>query len=837
MKALIKKKKKEQVHSEDICITARELVQTEGRKTNKLFSFGILVILLLMAAAGFAGTFISAFSLPYIAPVFFPFLLVVCLFWAGFSRLKMEGIYRFLALLASLIAFSVILLILQSYVISGFLETMNCVMIKLNEGYDGNLALYQVAVNPVHVTFFLIFASFLIAGIISAGVMYRPNVWCLMAVFFPLLAGVLLAGGIPNVLFLCLIMLSLVGTITASALKDPPTFWKEGDQEQFAQNMHCYESIRSKTVLFISILVITLAVPAFFLLKPGISVPIELARESGMKAENGILQAVWSILPKVSGGRLKLSLEGTGGGVDDGTLGEVEGYYFGKVQALKLTAPERPEETVYLKGFVGSLYSGNRFDAIDESVFLNAASNWKTQDNPGLYIQNLPFLRMMYSENVTFSENEDDVTPELAGEVATSAKELTVENLDANDAYTYLPYNAFLNEYYVMLAGDGAVEGQTRQEDIFSYYARESYQEAMEEWMLHEDYHSVLDEAFTSYENYAKVVDLQMPEDGLSRLRAECEAMELSDLDEIREYVVDTLSQNYTFNRDVESLPEGKDFVEWFLYEKKEGYSTHFAAAATMMFRMFGVPARYVVGYVAPKSIFSRQTDGTYTAILEDDNAHAWTEIFISGVGWVPVETTPGFVAMLEEADYEAQGSGAETASKTSDEKEEEDLPKEEAEDSPNLGGGEETSPLGIWMILSLAAGVLLINLLVLLFAHRRYLLKRRLGRVPQADVKENMKSVYKSFYEMLLFDGWERHLGCSDDAFPSEVAKKYKDLPAEQMEVLAQIILETHYSYRKQGKKELSFVQSAYIKLGKAVYKRQRLKKKIQFKLIKCYL
>ena len=73
MKALIKKKKKEQVHSEDICITARELVQTEGRKTNKLFSFGILVILLLMAAAGFAGTFISAFSLPYIAPVFFRF--------------------------------------------------------------------------------------------------------------------------------------------------------------------------------------------------------------------------------------------------------------------------------------------------------------------------------------------------------------------------------------------------------------------------------------------------------------------------------------------------------------------------------------------------------------------------------------------------------------------------------------------------------------------------------------------------------------------------------------------------------------------------------------------
>lgn len=829
------KKEKKKVYNDDICITARELVQTEGRRLNKLFSFGILVVLLLMAAIGFAGTFVSAFSLKYIAPLFYPSLLVICLFWAGFSRLKMEGIYRFLALLASLIGFSVLLLILQSFVISGFLETMNCVMIKLNEGYDGNLALYQVTENSVDITVFLIFAGFLVAGIISAGVMYRPNIWCLMAVFFPLLAGVLLIGGVPNIVFICLLMLSLVGTVTASALKDPPTFWKEGGEEQFARNMHCYESIRSKTVLFISILVMTLAIPAFFFLRPGLAIPIEFARESGMKAENGILQAIWGILPRVSGGRLKLSLEGTGGGVDDGTLGEVEGYYFGKVQALKLTASERPEETIYLKGFVGSLYSGSRFDAIDESVFLNAAANWKTQDNPGLYIQNLPFLRMMYSENVTFSENEDDVTPELAGEVESSAKELTVVNLDANDAYTYLPYNAFLNEYYVMLAGDGAVEGQTRQDDIFSYYPRESYQEAMEEWMLHEDYHSVLDEAFTSYENYVEVVDLQMPDGGMEQLKAECDAMELTDIDEIKDYVVDTLSQNYVFNRDVEPLPEGKDFVEWFLYETGEGYSTHFAAAATMMFRMFGVPARYVVGYVAPKSIFSRQSDGTYTAILEDDNAHAWTEIFISGVGWVPVETTPGFVAMLEEADYEGQGSGAESTSKVSEEKEEE-LSETEQGTSNEPINSNSSSEWKIWMV-AVVAGCLMTGLMALIFIHRRYRLKKRLGKASSMDIKENMKSVYKSFYEVLLFDGWEKELGCSDNTFPQEVARKYESISAEQMELLSEVVLQAHYGYQKQGKKELSLVREMYIKLGKVVYKRQGLRKKIQFKLLKCYL
>ena len=79
----------------------------------------------------------------------------------------------------------------------------------------------------------------------------------------------------------------------------------------------------------------------------------------------------------------------------------------------------------------------------------------------------------------------------------------------------------------------------------------------------------------------------------------------------------------------------------------------HFAAAATMMFRMFGVPARYVVGYVAPQELFSENADQTYTAVLEDDNAHTWVEIYQPFLGWTPVEVTPGmeteFVDQTEE--------------------------------------------------------------------------------------------------------------------------------------------------------------------------------------------
>lgn len=825
MKAV--KREKEKVYSDDICITARELVQTEERKHNKALSFSVLVFLLIMAAVGFAGTFISAFSLKVNAPLFYFSLLLVCLFWAGFSRIKAEGVYRFLAVLAAMIGFSILLLLLQNMVIAGFFQTVNGVAAKLNEEYDGNLALYQVSENPLQITVFLIFAIFLVAGIISAGVMYRPNIWCFMAMLFPLLMGILLGGGNPSVIFLCLALVSMIGIITTSALKDPPTFFREGEEEQFIQNMNCYESIRSKTVLFIGAFVVLLAVPAFFLIRPGLSIPIELARDSSMKAENGILQAVWSILPRVSGGRLKLTLEGVGGGVDDGTLGEVDGYYFGSVQALKLTSSEKPQETIYLKGYVGAVYSGSRFDAADEEIFLNVAANWKIQDNPSLYIQNLPFLRMMYAENVTFTEGEDEVTPELSGEVTSTAQELKVENLDANDAYTYLPYNAYLNEYYTILAGDGAVEGQTRQEDIFSYYPREKYQEAMEEWILHEDYQGALDSVESSYENYVNAVYLQIPESGLEQLKEECENTGLSDIDDIKEYVVSTLSQNYVFNRDVEPLPEGKDFVSWFLYEKGEGYSTHFAAAATMMFRMFGVPARYVVGYVAPKSIFSSQPDGTYTAVLEDDNAHAWTEIYLSGIGWVPVETTPGFVGMLEEAEYDSLSTGSETSKQEEEEKEEE---------LPEIAVQEELAQKEISFLEKYRLAVILVSAVFVIFAavsagfiiHRRRLLKRRM---------ENVKSIYKSFYELLVFDGWKTELECSDDAFPAEVAEKYKKLSVEQMEILVEVVLKAHYGYQKQGKRELSFVRNAYRKLGKSVYRKLSFKKKLQFRMIKCYL
>ncbi len=94
------------------------------------------------------------------------------------------------------------------------------------------------------------------------------------------------------------------------------------------------------------------------------------------------------------------------------------------------------------------------------------------------------------------------------------------------------------------------------------------------------------------------------------------------------------LSRYYRYTLDVEAPPANMDFVTHFLLRGKEGYCTYFASAMTVLCRMIGIPARYVEGYLA-------QPDGSGIARVTGLNAHAWTEVYFSGFGWLPFDATP----------------------------------------------------------------------------------------------------------------------------------------------------------------------------------------------------
>lgn len=92
------------------------------------------------------------------------------------------------------------------------------------------------------------------------------------------------------------------------------------------------------------------------------------------------------------------------------------------------------------------------------------------------------------------------------------------------------------------------------------------------------------------------------------------------------------------YNTQAAAVPRGKDPVDFFLTESKEGYCDLFASAFVLEARRMGYPARYVTGYLVQSS--QRQSDGTY--LVQEKHSHAWAEVHFEGFGWIPFDATAG---------------------------------------------------------------------------------------------------------------------------------------------------------------------------------------------------
>ncbi|MBQ9069428.1 MAG: transglutaminase domain-containing protein [Eggerthellaceae bacterium] len=101
------------------------------------------------------------------------------------------------------------------------------------------------------------------------------------------------------------------------------------------------------------------------------------------------------------------------------------------------------------------------------------------------------------------------------------------------------------------------------------------------------------------------------------------------------------LTNNVEYRTEVGNVV-GEDPTEWFLSQGHAGYSVHYASASVLMLRYFGVPARYVEGYVITREAAKQATAGEPIEVT-DQNAHAWAEYYLDGVGWVPFEATPKY--------------------------------------------------------------------------------------------------------------------------------------------------------------------------------------------------
>lgn len=353
----------------------------------------------------------------------------------------------------------------------------------------------------------------------------------------------------------------------------------------------------------------------------------------------------------------------------NGRLKECAAWTASDDTALRVTM-ENPD-SLYLRGFVGSTYNG---------------SEWKSISTGDAYKQKNLFYWL--HQDGFYAETQLAQAGNLVGDDTLSGKisALTVENQKADSRYLYTPYElAEIPEGYdgetPLTDSTLGAKGLFGQRDYtlrtdrnlvgnFTTLGARVYQTlASGEGTDYRD-------AESYYNTFVYGQDTDLPASLETLFRAELgdggnreqgHTDYYTAITRIRAY----LEKNMTYSTASDPDTKDGDFVEHFLTDTKIGHSVHYASAAALMFRYYGIPSRYVEGYlVTPEDVRDKKSGDNIE--IPGKNGHAWTEIYIDGLGWVPVEMTPEYYNVMKEADLktglEAQGAKAAAIPETEEE-------------------------------------------------------------------------------------------------------------------------------------------------------------------------
>jgi transglutaminase-like putative cysteine protease len=174
--------------------------------------------------------------------------------------------------------------------------------------------------------------------------------------------------------------------------------------------------------------------------------------------------------------------------------------------------------------------------------------------------------------------------------------------------------------------------------------------------------------------------------------------------------IKDYLSRNFTYTLMPPEVPEGRDFVDYFL-QTRRGYCSYFATAMVVLARTIDIPARYCEGFLLTDA---PHKDSVYT--VTGKQAHAWAELYFEGIGWIPFDATPSRQAQIRPTQPSLTPPEPDIP-----------LPESSPEVLPTVQVPEVEFEMPAWgLLLIVIASIALVNTL-LIIAHRIFYSSRRL--------------------------------------------------------------------------------------------------------------
>ena len=617
----------------------------------------IKAVLMFSASLGTVGSIVSAFGMNVNYPAIVLALLAMSLF---LSFLHYNHALFNVGYPVVFVVFAFSIFQNRKYVNSGYQAIVNLIREDYREFFDlkySGEAYEAVEDRYTTMTFAFLYLGFFLIVLLNIAISTYMSIFLTMLFTFPFLQFGLYIGKRPSFLFVVLLIFVYTAVLLLKRSGHYSISERKKKDKAFQVRKNVY-SYKGHGVAMGELVGLVLVLTLVFSL---LTYPAMIGTLPGADQTSALKGATDQTIQKlVQGGFSSLfnRYEATGG-ISGGKLGGVNRVSADYETDLEVTFVPTSMETVYLKAFTGGNYTGSQWETPDYD------EGWVAEEE---YREGYELLTAgVEARQLAIFTRED-------GNHAESGK-MKIQNVGADENYLYLPYYAGTSMIPGSYVDHSIVYGNSplRQSCTLTYYPYTQDLDAVMAWRAEGEGMSPAESRFfQTYEELCKEAYTELSPELQPLLTEVMETIGKGDTpEETVERIQKFFLEQYEYSLNPGATPIGKDFATYFLQVQKKGYCAHFATAGTLLCRACGIPARYVEGYViqatdladaraednqALEDWFSGSAEisrtGVVTVEVPDANAHAWTEIYVDGFGWMPVDFTPPGEAVDEAEEY-----------------------------------------------------------------------------------------------------------------------------------------------------------------------------------------